>query len=162
MTKPRVAEENHNRHTTPITSAKIAPFTAPTRTSRRITRQTLEPVRSFVAIARTATVRLWVPAFPPIEATIGIKTASATKSLITPSNWAITRLARTAVTRFTASHGKRRLVVLITRSVRLPSPTPARRRMSSSCSSSKTTMASSMVITPTSRPSSSTTGAEIK
>jgi len=120
-------------------------------------------VRSRVARPRTATVRLWVPALPPIEATIGISTASATIWAIAASNWAMTSEARIAVTRFTNSHGSRCFVVSPTRSERLDSsPTPASRRMSSSCTSSSTFIASSIVITPTSRPSSSTTGAEIR
>ena len=54
-----------------MTTAKIMPFKNPTTVSRRITRQTLAPVRSRVASPRTATAMDCVPAFPPIEATIG-------------------------------------------------------------------------------------------
>ena len=39
-----------------------------------------------VAKARTATVKVCVPAFPPIEATIGIKTASATIASMVDEN----------------------------------------------------------------------------
>jgi hypothetical protein len=127
------------------------------------TRIRFELVRSFVASARTATVSAWVPAFPPIEATIGIRTASATICAMASSNWAITSEARIAVIRFTKSQGRRCLVVSPRPSDRLDSsPTPASRKMSSSCTSSSTFIASSMVMTPTSRPSSSTTGAEIR
>mmetsp|Transcript_23757 Transcript_23757/g.42640 ORF Transcript_23757/g.42640 Transcript_23757/m.42640 type:complete len:259 (-) Transcript_23757:789-1565(-) len=163
ITYPSAGEPNQITPTMPMTTAKIAPLIRPTRTSRRITRHTFAPVKSFVASARTATVSDWVPAFPPIDATMGIKTARATICAKAISNCAMTSDARIEVTRFTASHGMRRLVVSRTLSDRADSsPTPARRRMSSSCSSSKTAIASSMVIAPISRPSSSTTGAEIR
>ena len=161
ITTPSTGSRNQTAPMTPITTAKIAPLIRPTRASRRMTRQTFELVRSRVAIARTATVNDCVPAFPPMEATIGIKTAKATNSSIVPSNSEITSDAKIAVTRFTASHGNRCLVVSITRSDRLPSPTPARRIKSSSASSSMKAIASSMVMTPTMRSSSSTTGAVI-
>jgi hypothetical protein len=163
ITAPRTGEPNQTSPTIPITTAKIAPLIRPTPASRVTTRIRLALVRSFVASARTATVSDWVPALPPIEATIGISTASATTCAIASSNCAITSEARIAVIRFTKSQGSRCFVVSPTRSDRLDSsPTPARRRMSSSCTSSSTFIASSMVMTPTSRPSSSTTGAEIR
>ena len=52
---------------------------------------------SFVASARTATVIVCVPALPPIEATIGISTASATMLWIVASNRLMTAEARIAV-----------------------------------------------------------------
>ena len=58
-------------------------------------------------MARTATVMVWVPALPPIEATIGISTASATICWIVASNKAITQEARMAVARLTSSQPKR-------------------------------------------------------
>ena len=67
--------------TTAMTAMRIAkamPLRSPTSISRRITRQALARPRSRVASARTATVMVCVPALPPIEATIGIRTASAT------------------------------------------------------------------------------------
>ena len=45
-------------------------------------------------------VSVWVPAFPPIEATIGIKIAKATISCIVPSNIEITIEASIAVNKF--------------------------------------------------------------
>ena len=51
-----------------------------------MTRQTLALDSSRVASARTATVMVWVPALPPMLATIGISTASATIFSIAPSN----------------------------------------------------------------------------
>ena len=163
ITPPSTGEPNHSRASAPMTTAKQTPLISPTDSSRRMMRQTLLEVRSLVARERTATVSACVPALPPIEATIGISTASATTVASTSSNCAMTNEASTAVARFTASHGRRcRTVSTVPSESRLSSPTPARRRMSSSCSSSSTDMASSMVITPTSRSLSSTTGAEIR
>jgi hypothetical protein len=100
---------------------------------------------------------------PPIEATIGISTASATIWSIESAKKSITTDARIAVSRFTNSQTARPFAASSTLSDRLLSSlTPARRRMSSSCSSSSTAIASSMVMTPTSRPSASTTGVEIR
>ena len=157
-----IEEPNQKYPTKPKTSAKIMPLRSPTRTSRRITRQTLEVVKSLVAMARTATVSDCVPALPPIDATIGIKTASATNCAIVASNIEMTKDAIIAVAKFTANQGKRPRVVSKTLSDSEPSPTPARRIISSSYSSSSTIIASSMVITPTSRSSASTTGAEMR
>ncbi len=134
----------------------------PATTSRRSTLSALARVRSRVASARTATVIDCVPALPPMLATIGISTASAVTAAITPSNCAITRDARIAVTRFTASHGNRCRAIASVRSFRLSSPTPASSSRSSSCSSDRTAIASSIVITPITRPPSSTTGALIR
>ena len=115
-----------------------------------------------VASARTVTVSACVPALPPIDATIGISTASATKARMVSVNCEITVAARIAAQRFTASQTNRPRAISKTPSLSSSSPTPASRRMSSSASSSSASMASSMVMTPTSRPSASTTGAEIR
>ena len=78
-------------------------------------------------------------------------------------NSEITHEAMIAVSRFTNSQGVRcRQVSMTPSEIELSPPTPARRSTSSSCSSSSTAMASSMVMTPTSRSSASTTGAEIR
>ena len=66
--------------------AKINPFNNPTIASRLMTRHAFADVKSFVASARTATVKVCVPALPPIEATIGIKTARATIASIVDEN----------------------------------------------------------------------------
>ena len=162
ITPPSAAEPNQRKPTTPITIANTSPFSKPTTTSRRTTRHIFDAVKSRVAKALTATVKDCVPAFPPIEATIGIKTAKATNWVIVASNWAITKDARIADTRLTANQEKRFFAVSRTRSLRLLSVTPARRRISSWLSSSSTAIASSMVIIPIRRLLSSTTGAEIK
>ena len=116
-----------------------------------------------VASARTATVMVWVPALPPIEATIGMRMASATICSIVPSNHEITQEARMAVSRLTNSQEKRERVVCQTVSVMVSSaPTPPRCRMSSSASSWITSTMSSTISVPTSRPASSTTAAETR
>ena len=162
ITYPSCEDPNQITPMTPITTANTAPLINPTKASRRIIRKKLDPVRSLVAMARTAMVRLWVPALPPIEAMIGIKTASATNCEMVASNCAMTMDATTAVKRLTASQGKRWRVVSSTVLLSRLSPTPASRRISSSCSSSSTAIASSIVITPMSRPSALITGAEIR
>ena len=53
-------------------------------------------------MARTATVSDWVPALPPMEATMGISTARATRPAMTSSNSAMTSEA----TRNTAIHSQ--------------------------------------------------------
>ncbi len=162
-TTPSIGIPNQTRPTIPMITAKTMPLASPTRVSRRIMRHMFFGVRSRVAIARTATVRVCVPALPPIEATIGISIARATTASIVPEKTPMTMDATIDVNRLTASQGKRALVVSQTLSVSSSSPpTPARRLMSSSASSSSASIASSIVITPTKRPSSSTTGAETR
>ena len=77
-------------------------------------------------------------------------------------NCEITVAARIAVPRLTISQTKRPRAITKTPSDSSSSPTPASSRRSSSVSSSSASIASSMVMTPTSRPSASTTGAEIR
>ena len=60
-----------------------------------------------VANARTATVSVCVPAFPPIDAQIGISTASATTLAMASSKRPITAEARREVPRFTSSQIER-------------------------------------------------------
>ena len=78
ITPPSAALPYQPQTTAPMITAKAHPLASPTMVSRATTRIALVAVRSRVARARTATVRVWVPALPPIEATIGISTASAT------------------------------------------------------------------------------------
>ena len=91
----------------PMITAKPSPLMRPTSSSRRTTRHALASLRSRVASARTATVMVCVPALPPMLATIGISTASATILAIEPSNWRITQDASSAVPRLASSQGKR-------------------------------------------------------
>ena len=115
-----------------------------------------------MASARTATVTVWVPALPPIEATIGISTASATIFSMAPSNWPITKEASTAVARFTVSHTARSRAVRTGLACMSSMPTPPIFKRSSSASSSITSTTSSTMITPRSRPRSSTTGQDTR
>ena len=128
-----------------------------------MTRQTFVLDSSRVASARTATVMVWVPALPPMLATIGISTASATILASASSKLLITQEASSAVSRFANSQGKRPLAMRQTESDSSSSrPTPPSAWMSSSASSSMTSTMSSKVITPTSRSFSSTTGADTR
>ena len=88
----------------------------PTKVSFAIILNAFEVVNSFIAKALTETVRVWVPAFPPIEATIGINTASATTFSIEAWKKPITIEAITAVSKFTNSHENLDFVVSITAS----------------------------------------------
>ena len=97
-----------------------------------------------------------------MEATIGIRMASATFCSMVASNRPMTMEARIAVPRLTSSQTKRLRVVRSTVSVMDSWPTPPSRWMSSSASSWITSTMSSTVITPIMRWFSSTTGAEIR
>ena len=68
-----------------------------------MTRIVLAGPRSSVASARTVTAIVWVAALPPIEATIGMSTASATICSIEASKSWMTPEARIAVPRLIAS-----------------------------------------------------------
>ena len=80
ITTPSSGSPNQSQAMIPIRTAKDTPFNSPTSSSLVMKRRMLRPARSFIAMARTATVRVWVPALPPIEATIGMSTARATIS----------------------------------------------------------------------------------
>ncbi len=72
---------------------------------------------------------VWVPALPPMLATIGISTASATIFSIDPSNWLITHDASSAVSRLANSQGKRPLAMVQTESDSSSSPPDAAERL---------------------------------
>ena len=144
----------------PISTANSMPFSNPTAASFQITRNAFDLLRSRIASARTTTVTVWVPALPPIEATIGMRTASATTCAMVASKIAITPEARIAVPRLMSSQRKRCFVVSSTLLCRSDSDTPPRRRISSSASSSTISTTSSTVTRPSSLPLSFTTGAE--
>ena len=78
ITTPSCRLSKRSQVTTPISTAKIAPLANPTTISRPISRRSRRPSSSRMASARTVTVMVWVPALPPIEATIGMRMASAT------------------------------------------------------------------------------------
>ena len=114
MTIPIIGSSNQNQTSPPMISAKTMPFTPPTRISFSTMRMAFAGVSSFTASARTATVNVCVPALPPMEATMGMRTARATICAIVASKTEITRLARIAVNRFTKSQENRRRVVSAT------------------------------------------------
>ena len=103
-----------------------------------------------------------MPAFPPIEATIGIKKARAIICSIVAPKILITQVAKKAVNKLSRSQLNLLLVFLKTPSVISSSPTPANLNASSSASSFKTVKTSSLVIIPTSLFDLSTTQAEFK
>ena len=142
--------------------ANATPLMRPTDASRTMTRSVLAGPRSRVARARTVTVMVWVAALPPIEATTGISTASATIWPMVASNNLITLEASSAVPRFMSSQVNRLRTVSMTVSITLSSPTPPSRRRSSSASSWITSTTSSTVTTPTNRLLASTTGADFR
>ena len=105
-------------------------------------------------------VRVWLPAMPPMLATTGISTASATSSRIVPSKRPITHAATNAVARFAASHSARRRDAANTGANRSSSSSrPAMLINERSPSSRMTSTTSSTVIRPSNTPSPSTTGA---
>ena len=87
----------------------VAPLSKAMRNSRPIIRRVLDRVSSFIASARTETAMVRVPALPPIDATIGIKTASATICSIAAPKIAMTKLATSAVARLAISQRTRAL-----------------------------------------------------
>ena len=114
MTPPSCGSPNQNQAMPSIITANTIPLTHPTNTSLPTMRIALLAVSSFVANARTAMVNVCVPAFPPIDATIGIRIANATTCSMAWSKNAITIDARIAVAKLTSSHENRDSVVSIT------------------------------------------------
>ena len=117
---------------------------------------------SFVAKALMVTAKVCIPAFPPIEATIGIKKARATICSIVAPNLLITHVASSAVNKLSNNQLNLLLVFCKTLSVISSSPTPASLKTSSSASSLRIVKTSSPVIMPTSLLFLSTTPAETK
>ena len=71
----------------------------------------LAPLKWPSAWPRITSVNTWLPAMPPILATIGISTASATTCSMVLSNKPITAEAIKAVIKFMPNHNARRLLV---------------------------------------------------
>ena len=84
ITPPSSGFENTSAVATPISVATVAPLSIATRNSRHRMRRVLLRVSWLVASARTVTAMVWVPALPPIEATIGESAASAISFSIAP------------------------------------------------------------------------------
>ena len=115
-----------------------------------------------MAIVLTVTASVCIPAFPPIEATIGIKKANTTICSIVAPNRLIHHVARKAVNKLSKSQLNLLFVFLTIPSVISSSPTPANLKASSSASSFKTVKTSSFIIIPTNLLFLSTTAAEFK
>ena len=143
-------------------AAKIIPFNIPIVNSFITFDEKLFFVKSLVAIVLTVTASVCIPAFPPIEATIGIKNAKTTICSIVAPNKLIHQVAKKAVNRFNSSQLNLLLVFVITPSVISSSPTPANLNTSSSASSLSTVKMSSLIIIPTSLLFLSMTAAEFK
>src|SRR5262249_35913654 len=111
MTMPRSLTLNQVAAITPMITAKASPLSAPTMTSRAMMRRALARLSSRVASARTATVMVWVPALPPMLATIGMSTASDTIFCSDPSNRLMTHDASSAVSRLANSQVNRPLAM---------------------------------------------------
>ena len=139
ITTPSIKSWNHRAEKAKAIAANPIPLNMPTNASRVMNCTALRARKSFIAKARTATARVCVPAFPPMDATMGISTASATTSWIVPWNREITIEARTAVARLTVSQINRlRAVCSEERLMSDSLPRPTSRIKSSSASSSIT------------------------
>src|ERR1700744_79483 len=95
-------------------TANKKPFTTPVRISFQAIRNALPALSSRVAKERTTVAKVWVPAFPPIDAQIGISTAKADNCSIAFSKMPITDDAKKAVPRLIKSHEKRDCAVDMT------------------------------------------------
>ena len=135
MIAPISGLPNQSQATAAEMNAKAMPQNSPTRVSFQTTLTVFAAVSSLVASARTATVSDWVPALPPMLATIGMRMARATACSSVASNRPMTAEARTAVPRLSSSQRNRALVVSITAPYRSSRSTPASRWTSSSASS---------------------------
>ena len=114
MIIPNIKSWNQYIETSDITIANIIPLIPPINVSLVIIFNALLVVNSFTASALTATVKVCVPAFAPIDATMGINIAKATTFSIAASNKPITKEATTAVIKFTINHDILDFVVSIT------------------------------------------------
>ena len=113
------------------------------------------------ASPRITRVRVWLPAIPPMLATTGINTASATICSSAPWNCPITDAARKAVIRLQPSQTERRRVLVRTgANMSASSSRPAIPMIARSESSRMLSITSSTVMRPSRMPSSLVTAAE--
>ena len=135
----------------------------PTRNSLRNNQRWFLSFNWSRAIERMTSVNVWLPAIPPMLATIGINTAKATSFSMVVSNSPITHAAKNAVNRLIPSHTERRWILFLTgANVSSSSLKPAILSKECSASSRITSTTSSMVMRPSRWLSLSTTGAEIR
>ena len=126
---------NHRWTTTAVMTAKIIPFNTPIKNSFPIIWLILLLDNSLVAIALIVTANVCIPAFPPIDATIGIRNARATTFSISAPNILIIQEASKAVAKLISNQLNLLFVLTNTVSVISSSPTPANLKISSSASS---------------------------
>ena len=142
---------------------RLKPFISATRSSFHSSTRTLDAPTWPSARPRTISASTCVPALPPMPATIGISTASATIFSIVPSNWPTTLAARNAVPRLIASQSRRRRNARGTGLNRSSSSSrPAAPSAWCSACSRMMSTTSSMVMRPSRMLLSSTTGAVIQ
>ena len=162
-TRPSALLPNQAVATAPTTTAQKRPLSSATPSSLRSNSRRLPGPTWSRARPRVTSVRVWLPATPPMLATTGISTASATICSIEPPKRPITQAATKALSRFTPSQMARRRALTHTgANMSVSSSRPALASRLCSTSSRITSTMSSMVMRPTRRPSSSTTGAETK
>ena len=149
--------------TAPTTTAHSSPLSSATASSLAMSQRTLALPSWPSAMLRTTSVSVWLPAMPPMLATMGISTASATTFSSVSWNRPTTQEARKAVARLTPSHTARRRAAGSTGAkVSSSSDRPVRLMRECSDSSRMTSTTSSMVMRPRRRPSASTTGADTR
>ena len=152
---------NHSAATPPMTTAHSMPLSAPTANSLLSSQPRLLRLTCPKAMPRITTVSVWLPATPPMLATMGINMASATTFSIVASKILMTEEARMAVIRLTPSQTARRGAVRPTEA-KVPSSSlnPAMLSREWSASSMMTSTTSSMVMRPNNFLLSLITGAE--
>ena len=89
---------------TATTAAHRTPFSVPTATSRRVSQARFRENRSSWAMLLITRVSVWLPATPPMLATMGMRTASATTFSMVSVKRSITEAAMNAVSRLAPSH----------------------------------------------------------
>ena len=161
MTPPSGQSPNHSAATTPTTIAQARPLSRPTITSLLSRAPTLPMPTWPRAMPRTISVSVWVPATPPMLATIGISTASATRRSMVPSKRPMTHEARKAVSRLMPSHSARRRAARAT-GLNMSSSSSRPAALSAWCAAWSRMMSttSSMVMRPSRMLLWSTTGAD--
>ena len=161
MTTDSRASPNQSCATPATTAAHSTPLSRLIIISRKSSGLALSQLTCPSAKPRTIKVNVWVPAMPPMLATTGISTASATTFSSVASKLPITHEAKNAVIRLIPNHSaRRRDAAQIGANISSSSCKPAIDITECSASSRTTSKTSSTVMRPTSTFSSSTTGAE--
>ena len=161
ITPPIGHSPNQATASSATTTAHSSPFNKAMPISLASSARALLPSTWPSAMPRITSVRVWLPAMPPMLATMGISTASATTRSSVVWNRPITHAARKAVTRLMPSHtARRRELVRIGANMSASSSRPAMCIIARSELSRIWSTTSSTVIRPSNRRSASTTGAE--